>query len=88
MVLPMLILNVNTILIPTYNRVIIFSLLFLGDAIICFECNSHNDSRCAQEIPPDQFKKECSEHKEGNVYTICRKITQSIEFEVHGCKYG
>ncbi|XP_018914377.1 UPAR/Ly6 domain-containing protein crok [Bemisia tabaci] len=55
-----------------------------GLSIHCFECNSHNDTRCADEKPPDALKKDCSEHLEGSKYTMCRKITQTIEFEVNG----
>lgn len=55
-----------------------------GSGLICYECNSHNDSRCALDIPPDNLKKDCSEHIDGAKFTMCRKITQSIEFEVNG----
>ncbi|XP_046413693.1 uncharacterized protein LOC124310551 [Neodiprion virginianus] len=54
------------------------------DALLCFECNSHNDSRCAEALPPDVLKKDCSDHVEGSKYTMCRKITQVIEFSVNG----
>lgn len=63
------------------------SLSFPGYGLTCYECNSKNDSRCALDIPPDSLKKDCSEHIEGSKYTMCRKITQSIDFEVNGCKY-
>ncbi|XP_012273251.1 uncharacterized protein LOC105695848 [Orussus abietinus] len=53
-------------------------------ALQCFECNSHNESRCAEKQPPDSLKKDCSEHVEGAKYTMCRKITQVIEFSVNG----
>nr|CAD7445505.1 unnamed protein product [Timema bartmani] len=55
-----------------------------GGAIKCFECNSHNDSRCSLDVLPVELKKDCSEHKEGTKYTMCRKIVQHIDFEVNG----
>lgn len=55
-----------------------------GLAIKCFECNSHNDSRCGVDPVPDLLKKDCSEHANGLKYTMCRKIVQNIEFEVNG----
>ncbi|XP_034256358.1 uncharacterized protein LOC117654211 [Thrips palmi] len=55
-----------------------------GYGLTCYECNSKNDSRCALDLPPDSLKKDCSEHIEGSKYTMCRKITQSIDFEVNG----
>ncbi|KAL1123248.1 hypothetical protein AAG570_002334 [Ranatra chinensis] len=58
--------------------------MFQGEGIKCYDCNSHNDTRCAQEVPPEIFKKDCSEHIEGSKYTLCRKIVQSIEHEVNG----
>nr|CAD7410092.1 unnamed protein product [Timema cristinae] len=57
-------------------------------AIKCFECNSHNDSRCSLDVLPVELKKDCSEHKEGTKYTMCRKIVQHIDFEVNGSTYA
>ncbi|CAD7079815.1 unnamed protein product [Hermetia illucens] len=54
-----------------------------GSAIRCYECNSHNDSRCALDIPPNDLSIECGNHKHGVTYTFCRKITQIIEFAVN-----
>ncbi|XP_053978157.1 uncharacterized protein LOC128895574 [Hylaeus anthracinus] len=50
----------------------------------CYICNSHNDSRCADKDPPDALKRDCSDLKDGAKYTMCRKITQVIEFSVNG----
>ncbi|EEB17548.1 conserved hypothetical protein [Pediculus humanus corporis] len=36
------------------------------------------------DIPPESLQKDCQEHTEGAKYTMCRKITQSIDFEVNG----
>ncbi|XP_026473725.1 uncharacterized protein LOC113377575 [Ctenocephalides felis] len=55
-----------------------------GKALSCYECNSHNDTRCSEDIPPENLKKNCDDHKGGTKYTMCRKITQVIEFEVNG----
>ncbi|KAK2587849.1 hypothetical protein KPH14_003946 [Odynerus spinipes] len=55
-----------------------------ANAIECYVCNSHDDSRCADEDPPDALKKDCSDLKDGAKYTMCRKITQIIEFSVNG----
>lgn len=56
-----------------------------GYSLKCYECNSHNDSRCAQEMPPSQLEKDCSTHQnEAHKYTLCRKIVQTIEYEVNG----
>lgn len=54
------------------------------NAIQCYLCNSHNDSRCADDVPPDVLKKDCADLKDGAKYTMCRKITQVIEFSVNG----
>lgn len=63
-----------------------------NSGIHCFVCNSHNDTDCAQEKVPERFKTECSKLNVGvsednrKVYTLCRKIIQTIEPEVNGCK--
>ncbi|XP_023719846.1 uncharacterized protein LOC111871177 [Cryptotermes secundus] len=72
-----------------YNVFIgIFTVLLVymhtGLAIKCFECNSHNDSRCSQDPLPDMLKKDCSDHARGVQFTMCRKIVQNIDFEVNG----
>lgn len=60
--------------------------------IRCYVCNSHNDTDCAQEKLPDHFKIDCSKLNVGvseesrKNYTLCRKIIQTIEPEVNGCK--
>lgn len=59
----------------------------IGDAINCYECNSHVESRCAEKIPPKELEIDCSTKRDGVKYTFCRKITQIIEFAVNGCKY-
>lgn len=71
---------------PTSLLFLVFFLLdYYGiDALHCYECNSHNDSRCASEVPPDALKVNCAEHERGSQYTMCRKITQVIEFSVNG----
>lgn len=58
-----------------------------GQAIRCYECNSHTDVGCAEKVPPSEFEKDCSTAKNGVKYTFCRKITQIIEFSVNNCKY-
>lgn len=71
------------------QSIAIASFLFLvllvhqGYAIRCFECNSHNDTRCSMPLPPDDLTVECGDHKHGVQYTFCRKITQIIEFSVN-----
>lgn len=50
----------------------------------CYTCNSHNDSRCAGEKLPESMRKDCATIEPGNKHTMCRKITQVIEFEVNG----
>ncbi|XP_063700288.1 uncharacterized protein LOC134830667 [Culicoides brevitarsis] len=71
------------------QSVAIASIIFLvvlvqsGIAIRCYECNSHNDSRCAMDIPPEELSIDCEEHKSGVKYTFCRKTTQVIEFSVN-----
>lgn len=55
-----------------------------ANAIECYICNSNDDSRCAEENPPEALKKDCSDLKDGAKYTMCRKITQVIEFSVNG----
>ncbi|XP_017782658.1 PREDICTED: uncharacterized protein LOC108566997 [Nicrophorus vespilloides] len=69
-----------------------FGILFLavvclktGFALDCYECNSHNDTRCSQDTLPDEMVKSCpKETKEGKPYILCRKIKQIIDFEVNG----
>lgn len=58
-----------------------------GEAIRCYECNSHNDTRCADAKPPAELEIDCGTHKKGTEYTFCRKIVQIIEFSVNNCKY-
>ncbi|XP_033229992.1 uncharacterized protein LOC117181445 [Belonocnema kinseyi] len=53
-------------------------------AVRCFECNSHNDSRCAEKQPPEELRTDCATKKDGAKYTMCRKIVQIIEFSVNG----
>ena len=53
----------------------------------CYECNSHNDLRCAEKEPPKELEKDCEEISAGNKYTFCRKITQVIEFSVNSREY-
>jgi hypothetical protein len=59
----------------------------LGEAIRCFECNSHNDTRCAQDIPPKELSIECGDRRGGATYKFCRKITQVIEFSVNSREF-
>lgn len=56
-----------------------------GSAIKCFECNSHTQPECALDIPPENMSKNCTD-TENKPRTMCRKITQVIEFEVNGRK--
>lgn len=72
---------------------IVFTFSVKADGSIrCYVCNSHNDTACAKEKLPDQFKTECAQLNEGvkeqdrKNYTLCRKIIQTIEPEVNGCK--
>ncbi|XP_046405926.1 uncharacterized protein LOC124170917 [Ischnura elegans] len=54
-----------------------------GSAIVCYECNSHKDPRCAEEVLPDELLKNCSENVKGSQYILCRKIVQTIDFVVN-----
>lgn len=60
-----------------------------GLSIRCFECNSHNDSRCAHDIPPIDLSVDCNIYKaqKGYDYTLCRKINQFVDHAVNGCEY-
>ncbi|XP_046482147.1 uncharacterized protein [Neodiprion pinetum] len=54
--------------------------LFDGStAIQCYECNSHTDSRCLDDVLPNSMKTQCRDQ-----HTLCRKIDQMIEFKVNG----
>lgn len=57
-----------------------------GMAIRCFECNSNNDTRCADERPPADLSIECGDHQRGVKYTFCRKINQHVDFHVNSRK--
>ncbi|XP_071566864.1 uncharacterized protein [Temnothorax nylanderi] len=64
---------------------IILFLCYNGvNAMQCYQCNSRNNSQCADLVPPDSMKIDCSDLKDGAKYTMCRKITQVIEFSVNG----
>ncbi|XP_015524851.1 uncharacterized protein [Neodiprion pinetum] len=52
-------------------------------ALECYDCNSHIDPLCADEIPPESAKKPCNELPGGSGYTLCRKIEQTIDFSVN-----
>lgn len=58
----------------------------VGEAIKCYDCNSHNDSRCANAQLPEIMMKDCTNLIEGKKYILCRKIVQHIDFEVNGNK--
>jgi len=62
---------------------VLFLCLQNGFGLMCYECNSHNDTRCAMEDLPDELIKPCA-HREGKPFSLCRKIKQIIEFEVNG----
>ncbi|GLV34675.1 uncharacterized protein CBL_09155 [Carabus blaptoides fortunei] len=70
----------------SFSSLVCALLIFTGksSALQCYECNSHNDSRCADLMPPDSLKTECSKMIDGHATKLCRKITQIIEFEVNG----
>lgn len=54
-----------------------------GVSLRCYECNSHNDTRCSMEELPDELIKDCP-HREDKPFILCRKIKQVIDFEVNG----
>lgn len=58
---------------------VICSLLQQGLAITCYQCNSHNDSRCLLDKLPDSLRLPCTQKD-----TMCRKISQVVEFEMNG----
>lgn len=74
------------------NFRVFFFLVKAENEIRCYVCNSHNDTNCAQEKVPDHFKTDCSKLNVGvseenrKNYTLCRKIIQTIEPKVNGCK--
>ncbi|XP_018324709.1 uncharacterized protein LOC108736682 [Agrilus planipennis] len=57
-----------------------------GKAIKCYQCNSHNDTRCEYEKVPEDLLKDCPIRNTvaNKDYILCRKIKQSIDFEVNG----
>lgn len=74
-----------------YTTIFLIEFFFLknvqtGSAIRCYECNSYNDTKCAQDIPPTDLSIECGDHQKGVKYSFCRKIKQIIEFSVNQCK--
>ncbi|XP_063702363.1 uncharacterized protein LOC134832308 [Culicoides brevitarsis] len=61
----------------------------MRSAISCYKCTSYNDTRCKDDKLPDEFKLPCGRYKnprDGQYkdYTLCRKIVQTIEFNVNG----
>lgn len=71
----------------TMNAFINSNYFSTGEALSCYECNSHNDSACAKDIPPVSSKIDCSTKTEGPKYNLCRKIVQFIDFEVNNSKF-
>ncbi|XP_065219272.1 uncharacterized protein LOC135844831 [Planococcus citri] len=65
---------------------IIMTLIPSASSIKCFECNSNIDKNCSLKIPPDYLIRDCARNPEGIAYEMCRKITQTIDFEVNGLK--
>lgn len=65
------------------SAVILVLLVNEGSAIRCYECNSYNDTKCADDVPPTNLSVECGDHQKGVKYTFCRKIKQIIEFSVN-----
>jgi hypothetical protein len=64
--------------------VVLMMMVHGGEAVKCFECNSHNDTRCADKEPPKDLLVECRGKKQGSIEsTFCRKIKQIIEFSVN-----
>jgi len=62
--------------------------LISGNALNCYECNSHKDGRgCIDKEMLKNFSVPCNAKPDENKYVACRKITQTIDFEVNGCKY-
>lgn len=58
-----------------------------GESIQCYQCNSHDDQRCADKNPPDEFRRECTTNEPQRAeFTLCRKIKQTIDFNVNGRK--
>ncbi|XP_050455811.1 uncharacterized protein LOC126853786 isoform X2 [Cataglyphis hispanica] len=53
------------------------------DAIQCYQCNSLTNSLCSELIPPDTMKIDCLDLRGGKKYTMCRKITQTIEISAY-----
>ena len=59
-----------------------------GNALNCYECNSHRDGKgCIDKELLKNFSMPCNKKNEETGYVACRKITQTIDFEVNGCKY-
>ena len=59
-----------------------------GLAISCYQCNSHNDARCMDDKQLVELKEVCPERTaKGDIYKLCRKIVQHIDFEVNGSTY-
>lgn len=65
------------------SGIVLVLLIHGGNAIRCFECNSHENAECANDIPPDKYYKNCDDYKGIHNYTFCRKIKQVIEFSVN-----
>lgn len=63
---------------------------FPANAINCFQCNSVNDTGCDyKENIPNNYNKPCPERNvaTGKLYSLCRKIDQTVEYEVNGRNY-
>jgi len=78
-----------------YKQVYMFTifLVFLcylqkGYGLKCYVCNSNTNAQCADNNPekiPDTLIEDCpSKTSDGVAYSLCRKIKQTIEFEVNG----
>lgn len=63
---------------------------YKGISIRCFECNSNQDPKCADDIPPAYLSVDCTtmSAQKGVKHTLCRKIKQDIEFDINSCKFS
>ncbi|GBP08948.1 hypothetical protein EVAR_78317_1 [Eumeta japonica] len=58
--------------------------VFVANELHPARCNSVKTKECANAIPPESLRQNCSQHESGVRYILCRKITQHVDYGING----